>query len=230
VIPIGETKPRPISVRFISATNDNLKELVSSGKFRQDLWQRLSEKVIYLPPLRNRQEEIPALIKSIAQNMAGGPYQVSPAAVEVLSSASWRSGNIRQLRNCLRATTEFQVDKTLGIQSIPLSILQEVSSDHLSNVTPFPASAESSGDDGMSGQNSLILQWQDDVSPSFDDLADQLLIKMIKERTQGRDKISLRKLAASMGMVRNTLSNRMKVLSRKNMLLEPEMLKLIGEY
>lgn len=231
ILPVGETKTRPISVRFISATNENLEKLVQAGKFRQDLWQRLSEKVINLPPLRNRRHEIPALIKSIANNMAGGPYQVSPSAVEVLSSASWQSGNIRQLRNCLRAATEFHVDKMIGIQSIPLNILKEVSSDHFDNVTPFPNHQESDEiKESAKDKNSLTLKWSDGATPSFDDLADQLLIKMIKNKTQGQDKISLRKLAASMGMVRNTLSNRMKVLSRKNMLREPEMLKLIGEY
>ena len=232
VIPIGETKARPISVRFLAATNESIQKLVASGKFRQDLWQRLSEKTISLPPLRARRGEIPALIKSIAQNMAGGPYQVSTAAIEVLSSASWRSGNIRQLRNCLRAATEFQVDKTIGVSSIPASVLAEVTAEQKNALNepfdmPYPSGQqpESAGYD----KNCLTLQWQDDATPSFDDLTDQLLIKMIKAKTKGHDKISLRKLAASMGMVRNTLSNRMKVLSRKNMLVEPEMLKLIGE-
>lgn len=228
VIRVGETKPRPISVRFISATNENLEHLVADGRFRRDLWQRLCERVIQLPPLRQRKEEIPALIASFAENMAGGPYQISAAAMEVLSNAPWDKGNVRQLRNCLRAMTECQVNQTLSLPSIPIDILQEVRTGYLASNQGFGSPFADEDGDFMDA-NKLVLRWDEDDTPSFDDLAEQLLLKMIRARTQGQEKISLRKLASSMGMVRNTLSNRMKALARKNILCEPEMLQLIGE-
>lgn len=217
VIPVGETVPRPIQVRFLSATNENIEELVDRGLFRMDLWQRLSEKVVYLPPLAQRRDEIPYLVDSIAKNMLGGPYQVSPAAMHILCEASWSEGNIRQLRNCLRAMTEFSVNRFLTPQCIPREVL-----------TSMVAGATSSAVIPEVASNMVTIEWQEG-QPSFDDLADQLLIKLIRQRSEDHDKLSLRKLASSMGMVRNTLSNRMKVLARKKLLLEPDILELIGE-
>ena len=220
---VGETLSRPIQVRFLSATNEDIEELVAKGEFRQDLWQRLSEKVIYLSPLAQRRDEIPGIIKAIAQKMLGGPYIVTPEAINVLKEAPWKEGNIRQLRNCLRAMTEYSVDKVLTPQCIPADTLQAI-------VTlPGNENASNGLTSQLGPENNLILNWANGGSPSFDDLADQLLIKLIHQRRSDTGRMSLRKLAISMGMVRNTLSNRIRALAKKNLLKDPEILDLIGE-
>ena len=67
----------------------------------------------FLCQRQNRPSEIPELIKLFAKTMLREPYEVSKSAVEVLSSALWKDGNIRELRNCLRAMTEGRLDKLL---------------------------------------------------------------------------------------------------------------------
>src|SRR5690606_15206363 len=103
VMRVGSPKARPIVVRVLSATNEPLDQLVKQGTFRADLWQRLREAEVHMPPLRDRPGEIPALVRHFCANMPGGPYQVSGPVMEILCNVSWREGNIRELRNCLRA-------------------------------------------------------------------------------------------------------------------------------
>lgn len=223
IVRVGETQPRPVRVRIISATNEPLAEAVKEGRFRQDLWQRLTEKTIYLPPLRHRRHEIPALIDMMASTMQGGPYQVTPAAKEVLASLPWDQGNIRQLRNCLRAMTEYQMEGTLGLQALPQEILNQLHDSGLKRVVSLAERRREPS------EQSLTLEWEAGTDPCYDELCDQLLLKLIERQTRAIDKVSLRKLASSIGMVRNTLSNRMRALAKKNILQHQDMLKLIGE-
>lgn len=222
---VGESQVQPIDVRVISASNEDLEKLVQEGQFRQDLWQRLTERNIQLPPLRYRTDEIREIIAAILKQMAGGPYIVTEAAMEILANISWRNGNVRQLRNCLRAMTEFHLDYTLSPSSIPQKILMEYQLELYDNVVELPTTGEF-----QDQAHSLTLTWGQNQEPSFDDLADQLLVKMIKRQRPDKHGTSLRKLALSMGMVRNTLANRMKVLAKKELLKEPEILRLIGHH
>ena len=122
---VGETEVRKIDVRVISATNENLKELVEGGSFRRDLWQRLCETEIALQPLRRRKSEIEALAVHFAESAEGGPYYIEHAAMEILKACQWRAGNVRALRNCIRAMTEKSIDKKLGVGAIPLRVWQD---------------------------------------------------------------------------------------------------------
>ncbi len=123
---VGATKPTAIKIRVISATNEPMESLIKKKKFRGDLWQRLIETEIELPPLRQRPEEIPRLIEHFCRKMPGGPYVASGPVIEVLSSCPWKQGNIRELRNCLRAMTEMHINKLLTPLAIPERIWTEI--------------------------------------------------------------------------------------------------------
>jgi two-component system response regulator HydG len=101
---VGENTPRPVNVRFIAATNKDLKKEVEKGTFREDLYFRLNVVVVRLPPLRERAEDIPLLARHFLAELsarAGKPIrELSPGALEVLKSYAW-PGNIRELRNVL---------------------------------------------------------------------------------------------------------------------------------
>ena len=165
ILRVGEATPRRISVRIISASNENLEQMVEEGRFRLDLWQRLSEKIIQLPPLRERREEIEDLGTFFCQTMRGGPYSITRPAMDILCGLSWREGNIRQLRNCLRAMTERAVNKTLTPAAIPGHIWERLST--------RPAMG---AEDPAPAGNRLVLSWQGKDLPDFESLSDQLPI------------------------------------------------------
>ena len=101
---VGGRESIPVDVRMIAATHRDLPTLVAGGKFREDLWYRLNVVVIPLPPLRDRREDIPALVKYfVARHGAdlGGMAAVQPAAVKFLSAQPW-PGNVRQLENVVK--------------------------------------------------------------------------------------------------------------------------------
>lgn len=99
---IGSDTDINIDVRVIAATNKNLKEEILKGKFREDLYHRLSVIIIEVPPLKDRPEDIPELIsyflETICTEMGIAQKQITPEAVEILTDYEW-TGNIRELRN-----------------------------------------------------------------------------------------------------------------------------------
>ena len=99
---IGGDKPVMVNVRVLSATHRNLEDLVREGKFRQDLYHRLAVFPIVLPPLRQRADDIPALVEHFtAQVCAQNGWKAVPftrEAIEVLTHYPW-PGNVRELRN-----------------------------------------------------------------------------------------------------------------------------------
>jgi two-component system, NtrC family, nitrogen regulation response regulator NtrX len=101
---IGSAKPVSIDVRVIVATHRNLEALVRDGKFRQDLFHRVLVFPLSLPPLRERRDDIPALIAHFASQVcaqnAWKPVTFTPQAVEALQEYSW-PGNVRELRNMI---------------------------------------------------------------------------------------------------------------------------------
>jgi len=100
---LGSSKTKKVDVRIITATNQELDNLVKKGKFREDLYFRLNVFPIYIPPLRERKEDLPLLVNFILQRLTK-EYQrniyLSPQAMEFLTNYSW-PGNIRELENFL---------------------------------------------------------------------------------------------------------------------------------
>ncbi|MCI0405478.1 MAG: sigma 54-interacting transcriptional regulator [candidate division Zixibacteria bacterium] len=102
VVRLGETRPRKVNVRLISAGNKDLKGLTETGHFRQDLFYRLSAFTLKLPSLRERKEDIPLLLEHFAEKYAGGKkLRFNPAAFELLCAHEW-PGNVRELENEVR--------------------------------------------------------------------------------------------------------------------------------
>ena len=105
VRPVGSTEARQIDVRVISATHRDLQELMTQGRFREDLYYRLNVVNIKLPTLDERREDIPLLVAHFLQQIAAEADQerkvYAPEAVEMLVTAEW-PGNIRQLYNIVR--------------------------------------------------------------------------------------------------------------------------------
>ncbi len=102
VRPVGSTRSYPINVRIISATHQDLEQLVKAGEFREDLYYRLHVVPLNMPPLRERPEDIPLLVEhflgSFAERMGQSRKRFAPDAMEYLSTMPW-PGNVRQLGN-----------------------------------------------------------------------------------------------------------------------------------
>lgn len=92
---LGETQHRPVDVRFVSATHRDLARMVNEGAFREDLYFRLSVIPVHVPPLRDRREDIKALIANFT---TGEQVSIPPALIAQLEMRTWR-GNVRELRN-----------------------------------------------------------------------------------------------------------------------------------
>jgi DNA-binding NtrC family response regulator len=226
VLRVGSTKPVPIQIRVLSATNEPMEKLVKEARFRADLWQRLRETEIVLPPLRERPGEIPAIIEYFGKTMPGGPYQVSGPVMEVLTNVGWSDGNIRELRNCLRAMTEMHVNKLLTPLAIPERIWDEVGEKPAAKDAGPPAPPPAQAAAGSA--TALVLDWDQSEAQSYDYLADLLLVAMTRKLAESRGKLSLRGLAQAIGMSRSTLSGRFKAIVHKNLVDLAELSRLVG--
>ncbi len=100
---VGDTRDRIVDVRIIAATNQDLQEAMSSGRFRADLYFRLHVFPIELPPLRQREGDVPLLVSHFMSEFAGeeaDQYIIEPEAMHKLLNYSW-PGNVRELMNCI---------------------------------------------------------------------------------------------------------------------------------
>ncbi len=102
ISPVGSDKEIKVDVRVVAATNKNLQREIADGKFREDLFHRLSVIEIKVPKLDDRKEDIPLLVehfaKMVADEQGSAVKEFSPAAIEALQKFEW-TGNIRELRN-----------------------------------------------------------------------------------------------------------------------------------
>ncbi|MGB7988869.1 MAG: sigma 54-interacting transcriptional regulator, partial [Candidatus Methylophosphatis roskildensis] len=116
VRPVGDAKATRVDVRVIAATGKHLDEEVRQGRFREDLYYRLNVVTIYLPPLRERREDIPALafhfVKSFGDELGKGVNEISEGAMNLLMSYDW-PGNVRELENALHRATILATDHVL---------------------------------------------------------------------------------------------------------------------
>jgi transcriptional regulator with GAF, ATPase, and Fis domain len=194
IVKIGETRQTSLDLKFIFAAHGDFKELISKGSFRNDLWQRMSEYQIYLPPLRERRAEINDLIEHFCKTEEGGPYMISYEAKAILGELPWHEGNVRQLRNCIRAMTTKQVDRLLTPLSIPRSILQERGTRSFDSTVTIPISDDE----------------------QFDELELKFLVECCRARLSNNG--SLSKAAESLGIPKSTLSRKLKDARAKGIL------------
>jgi formate hydrogenlyase transcriptional activator len=130
---VGGTKPVPINVRLIAATNQDLESSMRTGGFRADLFYRLSVFPIYLPPLRDRREDIPGLVDHFVRRFAHTQHKpvpaLGPGVLEVLLDYGW-PGNVRELQNVVeravilsrhRVITRNEIAITHAAPAVPVS-------------------------------------------------------------------------------------------------------------
>lgn len=122
---VGGEEPIFTDTRLISATNRDLRQLVDEGKFREDLFYRLDVISIVMPPLRDRSEDIPILVKRFMDEFAefnDKPVEaISDDALAALCSYSW-PGNIRELRNCVEQMVVLSRGAVLELENVPRNI------------------------------------------------------------------------------------------------------------
>jgi len=101
---VGAIEARPIDVRVVAATNRDLRAEAAAGRFREDLYYRLSGATVTLPPLRDRPRELPLLVRELVAaacaRLGREPVEVTPAAMHALAAYRW-PGNIRELKNAM---------------------------------------------------------------------------------------------------------------------------------
>jgi formate hydrogenlyase transcriptional activator len=113
---LGSTRTHQVDVRLVAATNRDLTEMVNRGEFRSDLYYRLNVFPILLPPLRERREDIPALVlhfvETCSRRMSRGIDYIPPETMSALSSYQW-PGNIRELQNLIERAVILSNDGVL---------------------------------------------------------------------------------------------------------------------
>lgn len=129
---VGDTQPRRVNTRVISATHRDLQAEVRAGRFREDLYYRLSAFPVQVPPLRERREDIPLLVvyllKRLAQKWSKPEVSAAPAAVECLVRYPW-PGNVRELEHELERAVTLAGDATiLGLEHFSEKVLAAASS------------------------------------------------------------------------------------------------------
>jgi len=124
---IGENNPRKVDVRIIAATNRDLRLMAADGQFRQDLFYRLSVAPLHLPPLRERKEDIPLLVRSFAERICRRfdrpQVNIGNPIFRKLQMYSW-PGNVRELENAIERLIVFSQDNTANMEDLPDEVLQ----------------------------------------------------------------------------------------------------------
>ncbi|MHC4994528.1 MAG: sigma-54-dependent transcriptional regulator [Planctomycetota bacterium] len=121
---VGDTKTRPVDVRIIAASNRDMNKMVAEGSFREDLMYRLAVVKLDLPPLRQRREDIPALVQHFlykyTQEMNKGVPGVSNEAMRAMLCHKW-PGNVRELANVVERAVIFNEGRPVDVSDLPFA-------------------------------------------------------------------------------------------------------------
>ncbi|WP_286034151.1 sigma-54 dependent transcriptional regulator [Fusobacterium necrogenes] len=133
---VGGNKTRRVDVRFIASSNRDLKEETEKGRFRKDLYHRLTAFTIEIPPLRERKEDIPLLanyfLNKVVRELHRDTPVISGEAMKYLMEYSY-PGNIRELKNMIERMIILSTDKVIDVEDLPLEI--KMKSDTVENKT-----------------------------------------------------------------------------------------------
>jgi len=124
---IGSRTARKIDFRLIAATNDDLEELVRMGRFREDLYYRINVVPIFVPPLRDREGDVPLLVDHFLRTYCAANNkplkQLEPEALEILEDYSW-PGNVRELENIVQRLVLMNNSPVIRAEHLPQQLLQ----------------------------------------------------------------------------------------------------------
>jgi len=141
---LGSARTLKVDVRVIAATNKDLDEEIDKGTFREDLFFRLSVIPVFVPPLRERADDIPALVRYFADLFSREnnfrPKRFSPEAMAALQQHRWR-GNVRELRNTIERLIIMTAGDTVGVDDLPGSLR--------AGSRPSPAAGAATGPDRL---------------------------------------------------------------------------------
>ena len=175
-IKVGSSKVEKTNVRIVAATNINMEDAISSGKFREDLFYRLSTIIINIPPLRDRKEDIPILFRKFASDFAQKynmpTLRLDEKAEDLLCQNEWR-GNIRQLRNIAEQMSILEKERLLNIENLD---------GYLPNKTSkLPAKLDSvkSDSNSFSSEREILYKVLFDMKSDLTDLK-KLTLELIK--------------------------------------------------
>jgi two-component system nitrogen regulation response regulator NtrX len=172
--PVGSSCPVSVDVRVIAATNKNLDEEMEKGNFRHDLFYRLNVIPFFVPPLRERVEDIPVLTEHFIQEFSclygRKPKEVSLEAMEALKQYSW-PGNVRELKNLVERMVIMTQASRLEVRHLPAVLLRENFS------VEDPAEARSLSEARLAFDRDYILKKLEENSGNISRTADALGIE-----------------------------------------------------
>ncbi len=206
---IGESEPRYVDVRVISATNRDLEEEVAAGSFREDLFYRLNVVVVKLPPLRDRREDIPLLMAHFVEKYSARhnkiPAGIDPSIVPSLTAFDW-PGNVRELEN--------EVERMVALSRDGEMITLDLLSSKLSGKSDSAAEREQCGTLLLPGDSRpLEVEWvagQREFKPRVDLFEKALLLREIElhngnktstAKTLGLSRAGLNKKLVKLGVL-----------------------------
>ncbi len=201
VQPVGSAHCYKVDLRLVVATNRDLRAMVKAGQFRDDLYYRISASAIFIPPLRERREAIPAFIGFFIEqcNLMFGKNvsQISRRAIEMLCEYQW-PGNVRELSNVIESAVILSESDTIRVSDLPEQIVSGTGAEMLSPHQESPADAyepapvaRRSPAIGLGGEPSGFL---------LDDVVKQTLMRSLEETEGNR-----RRAAGLLGVSRSTL-------------------------
>ena len=217
VIRVGDSTPRKTDVRIVAATNVKMQEALKKGRFREDLYYRLNTVEIYLPPLRDRKEDIHLLFRKFASDFAQKyrmpTLQLSEGAVRELLRYRW-PGNIRQLRNIAEQISVVEPKRDISAETL-LSYLPQEGGNHL------PATVvQAKGETDFTSEREILYKVLFDMRNDLNDLK-QLTFKLIQEgntpKVQEENKNLIHKIYGSQSVTYSSEENEPAM-----MLLSPE--------
>jgi len=124
VVPVGDTHPRPVDVRIVGASNQDLEKMVQQGQFREDLLYRLNVVKLQLPTLRQRRQDIPLLVhhflEKYTREMNKHVLGITNGAMRALLNHEWR-GNVRELENVIERAVIFAEGRQIAVEDMPFA-------------------------------------------------------------------------------------------------------------
>ncbi len=137
VVPVGSTKPVPIDVRIIAATNRDLEEEMRRGTFRSDLYYRLNVISLHMPALRDRRDDVPLLTEYFLDVFApeDGAIEITDAALERLRKYDW-PGNVRELENALERAVVLAGSEEIDVEHLPDRVVDPPAERLVSDASP----------------------------------------------------------------------------------------------
>jgi two-component system response regulator AtoC len=202
---VGDTRTVKVDTRVIAATNRDLLDEISSGRFREDLYYRLNVIPIYLPPLRERRDDIPLLVefflKRYSDQNRRDVRRVHPNAMVLLRAHDW-PGNVRELQNYMERAVVLSDGPELNVEHLPPQLRGEVA--------PRPVRARSGDLAALTAE--LVRQGVLAAGPHANDLHDRIVGQVERELIQqvlaSCERVQI-KAAARLGINRNTLHKKL---------------------